>query len=412
MAVESWLAQLMSHPLAFPLIRERWAAQQGQKATRWEIINILQEIVKTIPECTFILDGLDECNWFRESLNTGDDDCVSGFLEALRRATTGTTTRIMIFSRDEPEIRTALSTYTKETSFFEHRITPEDVQSDVLSYSRSIVHKKLPKKTGMIREDISQKLADRCNGQFLWIKMQEASLRSGKNQKQLEQAINSTPTGLEHIYERNWIKISQLPEEDRDRAFSLLRWTTFAVRPLTICEMTEALVISEHNNEVRVDELPDDIDVEYIDTEISYYCGSLLDVRSPQSGCYAGLRTVHLAHFSVKEFLLHKIPPEDSLRCFTESIEKTLLAKLCLRYVNCPTVWRKNSHVEDGPAIGSLLNYAAGSWRQHACFGNTSDAGVVEMINQLFDIERPSWAEWKAWFELNGREHGEELSRT
>ncbi|CAG8069864.1 unnamed protein product [Penicillium nalgiovense] len=372
MAVESWLAQLMSHPLAFPLIRERWAAQQGQKATRWEIINILQEIVKTIPECTFILDGLDECNWFRESLNTGDDDCVSGFLEALRRATTGTTTRIMIFSRDEPEIRTALSTYTKETSFFEHRITPEDVQSDVLSYSRSIVHKKLPKKTGMIREDISQKLADRCNGQFLWIKMQEASLRSGKNQKQLEQAINSTPTGLEHIYERNWIKISQLPEEDRDRAFSLLRWTTFAVRPLTICEMTEALVISEHNNEVRVDELPDDIDVEYIDTEISYYCGSLLDVRSPQSGCYAGLRTVHLAHFSVKEFLLHKIPPEDSLRCFTESIEKTLLAKLCLRYVNCPTVWRKNSHVEDGPAIGSLLNYAAGSWRQHACFGNSN----------------------------------------
>jgi hypothetical protein len=106
--------------------------------------------------------------------------------------------------------------------------------------------------------------------------MQEDSLRSGKNQKQLEQVINSTPAGLKHVYERSWMKIWHLAKEDRDRAISLLRWTAVALRPLTVSEMTEALVISEHHNEVYVDELPDNIDMEYIDTEISYTVSTMI----------------------------------------------------------------------------------------------------------------------------------------
>jgi ankyrin repeat protein len=414
--MRSWLSQMISHPRAFALVRERWTAQQGPKATREDIIGLLREIVITIPGCTLVLDGLDELGWLRDNQTGREDDSISSFLQALRRATANTATRILIVSRNEPEIRTCLSNNANDTTFFEHKITPEDVRSDVVSYSRDVVHKKLPKKSDMAKEDITQKLADRCNGQFLWIKLQENSLRSGKNQRQLEQAISSTPTGLEHIYERNWIRMSQLPEEDRDRAFSLLRWATFALRPLTVREMTEALLIDEFGNEIRVDDLPDTVDPDYIETEISYYCGSLLEVRSPQAECYAGLRTVHLAHFSVKEYLLYNAKSQGealqvnkALGSFDEVNANTLLAKMCLRYVNCHTVWLGSALVEDARALGSFRDYAAGSWRQHATIGELHDAGLMELVNLLFDTRCPSWASWKKWFDLNDREgKGEE----
>jgi hypothetical protein len=348
-----WLSQMISHPRAFALVRERWATQQGPKVTRGDITSLLREIIIAIPGCTLILDGLDELGWLRDNQTARGDESISSFLQVLRRATVDTATRILIVSRNEPEIRTCLSNNANDITFFEHKITPDDVRSDVVLYSRNVVHRKLPKKSAIAQEDITQKLVDRYNGQFLWIKLQEDSLRSGKNQKQLEQAISSTPTGLEHIYERNWMRMSQLPEEDRDRAFSLLRWATFALRPLTVREMTEALLIDECCNEIRVDDLPDTVDPDYIETEISYYCGSLLEVRSPQAECSAGMRTVHLAYFSVKQYLLYNVRSQggvlrlnNSLRSFDEVTANTLLAKMCLRYVHCQTVWLGSARCE------------------------------------------------------------------
>ncbi|KAJ5494850.1 hypothetical protein N7463_010937 [Penicillium fimorum] len=415
MVIRSWLSQMMSHPIAFALVREAWIAQQGQRARREDVINLLREIGIAIPGCTFILDGLDECSWFRGNENSGGSDSIASFMNALRQATIGTAARIMIVSRDEPEIRTCLSDDTNGAPFSEHKITPKDVRCDVESYSRSIVQKRLSKKTEIEKEDISQKLAERCNGQFLWIKMQQDSLRSWKNQKQLEQAINATPIGVDHIYERNWIKMSQLSEEGRDRAFSLLRWTAFALRPLTVSELTEALLISEHRNELRLEELPDTIDVEYIDCEISHYCGSLLEFRRPQAECSAGLWTVHLAHFSVKQYLLYNIPAQGrtlqlngALGSFTEATENTLLAKMCLRYVSCPSVWVDNVRVKHEQVLGSFLDYALSSWQQHTSFANISDSEVVELVNQLFDTRRPNWTLWKEWFDLNVEEGGDQ----
>ncbi|KAL2811883.1 hypothetical protein BJX63DRAFT_422112 [Aspergillus granulosus] len=311
---------MLSHPEAFALVREKWATQQRQKATRGDVITLLREIARIIPGCTLILDGLDECSWVKDNQKPDDGDSLDSFMEALAGATTDQATRILIVSRDEPEIRTCLSHETGIFPCSEYKITPEDVESDIISFSRNIVHRRLPKKPDTMKEDLTQKLAGRSNGQFMWVKMLEDSLRGGKNQKQLEQAINSTPNGLHHIYERNWMKIERLSEEDRERAISLLRWTTFALRPLTVSEMVEALLISQNCDEFREDELPDAIDMDYIETEIFYYCGSLLEVRSSHAECPAGMRTVHLAHFSVKEFLRHKLAHTEKIMQLTGAI--------------------------------------------------------------------------------------------
>ncbi|KAJ5646323.1 hypothetical protein N7490_002695 [Penicillium lividum] len=224
-AMRSWISQMMSNKTAFGLIRQKASENQGQKSTRVDIVQLLREIVAAIPHCTFIVDGLDEYSWVGDRQKIDDGGSVFDFLETLRNAVEGTQARILIVSRDEPEIRNCLSGNEKALVIYRHRITPDDVRSDTETYSRSIVNKKLSNCTETTKEDIAMKLSNRCYGQFLWVKMQEDCLRSGKSQKKIEQAINSTPTGLEHTYKSNWQKISQLPDEDRDRTISLLRWT-------------------------------------------------------------------------------------------------------------------------------------------------------------------------------------------
>ncbi|KAH6883514.1 hypothetical protein B0T10DRAFT_551286, partial [Thelonectria olida] len=406
-AIRSWIAQVISRDrAAFDLVRERWLAQHEQVATRTNVVTLFREIIQAVPRCTFVLDGLDECTWMGES-RTGNES-VAGFLEATRRAVADTTTRIMIVRRDEPEIRRAVS-YAR--GFSEIRISSQDVRSDVVLYSRNIVDRKLLKKDEVTKSDISLKLADRCNGQFLWVKMQEDSLRSWKNKKQLEDAIDKTPPGLEHLYERNWMRMSRLPDRERTRAYSLLRWAAFSLRPLTVCEITEAVLIDDGCDDLPVEEMPDLVDEDYIDSEILGPCGSLLEVRSTPSEPCAGLETVHLTHFSVKQYFLCHISDQggllianQSLRYSNEALESTTLARLCLRYVNYRRVWEGALQEERGRVEKSFRDYAAGSWYQHATASGADDATLVELMNALFDAHNPNWGSWRKWFDLNDKE--------
>lgn len=170
-------------------------------------------------------------------------------------------------------------------------------------------------------------MTDRCEGQFLWLRMQEQNLKAWRNLGQLQSALEGTPTGLDHVYKRNWDKI-----ERSDRAVALLRWAAFALRPLTISEITEAVLIDEDCEALPTHELPDAIDDEYIGTEILDFCGPLLEVRGSHPVSATGNRTVHLAHFTIREFLVRRLPAggiwqNENLRASNEHIQHTILAR-------------------------------------------------------------------------------------
>ena len=107
------------------------------------------------------------------------------------------------------------------------------------------------------------------------------------------------PAGLESIYQRNWDDILKLPSNDRSRALGILRWATFATKPLTAAELTEALLIRDNDgfNVLQLDDLPDSIDDEYIAGEISGLCGSLLEVRSHATRNQSGTAKFCTTHF-------------------------------------------------------------------------------------------------------------------
>ncbi|KAH7108724.1 hypothetical protein B0J13DRAFT_579584, partial [Dactylonectria estremocensis] len=137
-AMRSWISQILSrHADAFGLACQRWEAEQGQVATPATVVKLIRELLQAVPGCTLVADGLDECTELENSSVS-----VATFLETVKKAAADTTTRTLIVSRDEPEIRHALTDNTR-AEFIEYKRSPEDVRADTASYSKSIVDRKL-----------------------------------------------------------------------------------------------------------------------------------------------------------------------------------------------------------------------------------------------------------------------------
>jgi ankyrin repeat protein len=411
--IRSWISQMIaSEDHAFRLSMDEKQSQQSKTASHTSILNVLSKIVQALPRCTLIVDGLDECM-----------SSVVEFLSSLRRAIAGSSTRLLIVSRDEGDIREGLSVNNAgQIAFSEYEVTSAYTEADIAMYSRSIVEDKLSNKTSAVRDDISGKMAQRCEGQFLWLRLQGDGLRRGMNRKQLQNTVNETPVSLDRVYSKNWEKIMALPGGARDRAIALLRWATFAVRPLTVREMTEAVLIGLQNDAdglpIDPGELPDAFDQDYIDTEITGLCFSLLEVRLSisESDSSKGSRTIHLTHFSVKEFLLPNLvaaadvprglplPGTSATVKEGENSTHALLTRLCLHYIEFPQIWQQTSPTEAsaesdeaaGSRPGGFQDYAAMSWPRHrALSSNTRED--PDYAASLFDRAHPVWDLWTDW---------------
>ncbi|KAF4953952.1 hypothetical protein FGADI_5601 [Fusarium gaditjirri] len=273
-ALRSWLCQVAAkNSDAIEFIRRAWENDSSEKASRKMLLELFKEITTAIPGCIFIADGLDECS--------------------------------QLVSRDEPEIREVLERI--EDNVWGYKISTGDVGADTAAFSQSVVDKKLSSKSEELRSAISEAMADRSQGQFLWIKMQEQYLRNGMSKKRLHEVVTNTPSGLDRLYDHNWRRIMNMSDWDRDRTFSLLRWTAFTFRPLNIRAVTEAVLITQFK-ELDIDEYPENFDDYYIRTEIVGLCGPLLEVQDHSKYPSPGWRTLHIPHFSVRQYLIEHLP--------------------------------------------------------------------------------------------------------
>ncbi|RYP82119.1 hypothetical protein DL770_005683 [Monosporascus sp. CRB-9-2] len=151
------------------------------------------------------IDGLDECVRPTETFKFNHDDSVYGVLKTIGQATAYSNTRILIVSRPDADIRSgfySISETDPDVKLYEYKISPDDVQSDALQFSRSVVDRKLAKKDEKVRDGLAHRIANRCEGMFLWVKVLENQLRGGKNRKQLEDIVDHTPTELNRLITR------------------------------------------------------------------------------------------------------------------------------------------------------------------------------------------------------------------
>ena len=105
-----------------------------------------------------------------------------------------------------------------------------------------------------------------CEGMFLWVRFLHERLSPAKNAHQLRKMVSDTPAGLNQAYERDLRAINNFPQDEKYRAVMILRWTLYAARPMTVRELTEALLIGleDEDSMYPVSQLPDAYDDLYI----------------------------------------------------------------------------------------------------------------------------------------------------
>ena len=306
--------------------------------------------------------------------------------------------------------------------FLEYKILRDDTESDLKSFAYKMVKSQLPNKSDLLHLELAEEALRRCDGMFWWIQLLYRQLSPGKTTAQLRSLVSRTLYGLEQVYWRDLRKILELPEKDRERAISILRWVLFACRPLT-----EALLIDVDNfaTELLVEDLPDTWDEYYVKENICRPCGSLLELRDQDlveettvdgtglSRLFGLQRkakistieslTVHFVHSSVECLLIdsHDISLPSFHECFSLEFVHDLLARACLSYL-CSGCFERPQHINVGDVAGMLekyafLDYAANFWFSHSKINGQPSRKLLDAMNRHFD---PGTSRWVLWADI------------
>ena len=343
------------------------------------IRNIL--IGRAIP-CTFVIDGFDECSTINKNGQRHTTDGRSEFLEYLIKNTVDTRARVLLLSRDNEDIRAQLGTLTKDTTpmLLEYGISADDTRSDIDHCSSHMVDTRLANKSTELKAYLASEAARKSDGMFLWLQYLGHELDPGENAKGLCNIVSEMPAKIDELYERDLEKVQSLNAAKKARAIAVLRWILFALRPLTVRELAEAIAttIDDSAETYPHDDLPDSwdsgyVDEQYVNSCIRRSCGSLVELRGHVEKKPLALHTVHFTHFSVKEYLLRSAVFNTGQTrlgrvCFPDGDkEHDRLARLCLQYL-CYDVFGEKNALGDGKKIQvcPFLAYAAKSWYMHA----------------------------------------------
>ena len=101
---------------------------------------------------------MDECIQIDYSWKPGNNNNCENFLIELKNSTVYTTSRVLIVSRDEIDIRSQLLPIIgglMEQSMFKFKILKDDVHHDVALFSKSVVERKLSNKDPHLQKELA-----------------------------------------------------------------------------------------------------------------------------------------------------------------------------------------------------------------------------------------------------------------
>ncbi|KAL3479665.1 hypothetical protein BJX99DRAFT_268020 [Aspergillus californicus] len=374
--LRSWIWQAIHQDDAvFDLVLQYLHGHDTTVATVSDLWELIKRIMSHNSNHIFIVDGLDECP--RASTATVDlrrnrEDLLHELLKVAANAKS----RILILRPYGPQ--------PPGIQLFDLGITKDHLAPDLAQFAEHIVSQKLPGKPDIFHQELGAQMVEKSDGIL--------RPRQKKN--------------LVRVYERDWKDIQAFSPSDRQRAETILRWVTFAQRPLTIAELSdavEALDVDEEDGP-QLDELPDPSDEEYVDTEIVGLCGSFLELRAANEDENPESRTVHLVHFSANEFLLGV---HDGAVFSDYALQHSCITQLCLRYLDRHNTWHrmveKDVHnIMNGP----FTNYAVLQWHKHLEGSGSYRTELHSCLESFFDKKNPFWDKWRDQYEISSEAPG------
>ncbi|KAJ5100969.1 Pfs NACHT and ankyrin domain protein [Penicillium angulare] len=331
------------------------AHQNGKDQPKTEALwDIFYNMLRVQKRVSIILDALDE--------STSKDDILKWIEDIVSRPELAHV-QLLYTSRPESEFLRRIPILIGEEGCLP--LDEQAVNSDIrlwvsgqLSQRRDFTEKPLSQD---LLEEIQKKVGDGADGMFRWAFCQLNRLARCHHEAAMEEALTSLPLNLNDTYQR---MITSIPAELKNDAIRLLQFLVHSKRPLKLAEAKEVIATKIENESLG-------FDIKrrlFCETDILDYCPGLVTV------VHATEKELHLAHFSVKEYLLR----QDHFQITTASISIT---RTCLAYLSDI----KGNHGEinrDFP----MARCAAELWANHAAFAQTSK-DIVELTVRFIEKE-------------------------
>ncbi|KPA36758.1 hypothetical protein FLAG1_10456, partial [Fusarium langsethiae] len=264
-------------------------------------------MIQTAGKVFIIIDALDECTAREELLQ---------WLKHLasRKA------QLIVTGRPEVEFQSAIPQSFNQRNCVQ--LDKNGINGDIRSYVEAALEQKPDfVKKGLspgILQEIRDKIGDGADGMFRWAACQLETLARCLSPAAIEIALMSLPHDLSETYYR---MLENIPSEYKNSAIRLLKFLVHTKRPLTLPEAVE-VIATEINQEPRGFTAKRRL---FQAADILRYCPSLVIIAEATN--YAEtVDELHLAHFSVKEYLLEQAE-------FDLESASIVITKTCLTYL-------------------------------------------------------------------------------
>ena len=324
-----------------------------------------------------VIDALDECEDGRES----------ALLGRLVELSANYQFHLAVFSRSEPWLRTALSTWPS----FE--ITSIVIEQDMTLYIQKIIQRPPLSKLSdrSLGQRITQTLISKADGQFLWTRLMVESLEKATFLSEINQILSDVPRGLGQLYSRILEKLLAENHRRQRAAQLLLKWLACAERHLTVTELATALAIRP--GVAAID--PDDqvLDLTGLLEDV---CGSLVKISEPsEDGAECIVSFVHL---TVKEYLLASEELRGSQQFpvtkfrVAKSEANQYLASVCITYLNFDVFKDRSQSTFPRKATDNsssdLLDYVAMFWVRHLAQSGPPTIDLLRWLHLFLESDQ------------------------
>ena len=165
---------------------------------------------------------------------------------------------------------------------------------------------------------------------FQYVALQLEALKSAESPAEVEHALKNLPADLDETYQRALLSI---PISKKAKAIRALHWLSFSIRPLTVGELAEAVLI-DVARPVQQCFNPEDRYFNISDVETLLPGLLTITDETHWSVSHGNDREIRFSHFSIKEYLISERICEGKASAFAvlEVNAHILIAKACLNY--------------------------------------------------------------------------------
>ncbi|KAB5575375.1 hypothetical protein GE09DRAFT_1091785 [Coniochaeta sp. 2T2.1] len=253
-----------------------------------------------------VLDGLDEIEDRAGKYTTsGRSDFIRTLLATIRE----TVTHLLIVSRYEQDIDQVFRSRNSEQEepiLAQSEIQLEQTAIDIERVAHHQLLKMFPGWTEDQRQNIVAALVKKADGMFVLLHAFLEQLSEGSSYDDVQYAVSQPLSGhsntdmLQQAYQSKVEQILSLPPAVRDLCLRVLLWVQQSARPLKIGELLDILEVTSWKDEDAF-EIPRIQNMADLNSRLLQHCQIFLSLRSDSEDFVH--RTLHLAHYSVKEFL-------------------------------------------------------------------------------------------------------------